>query len=398
MRHSFFFRSVFSVGKAGTTEYADHTESTERSRAAKLVLSLLICLAFVCSASAQSVDIFQRKPIEERMLRVAKWQLANPNHELFDWTNGAFFAGIFAAYETTKSKELWDAMVAMGEKNKWGPGRRFDHADDIVINQTYLDMYRITKDRKMLQPTIDVVTRLKTDAAKGPQVEKNGILWWWCDALFMAPPTLAKVAAITGDKSYLELNDKFFRETYDRLYNKEERLYARDASYLINEKGEGKREANGQKIFWSRGNGWVAGGLVRLIKELPKNHPTREFYIKQYRDMMDRVAGLQQPDGMWRSSLLDPAAYPGGESSGTGFYIYAMAWGINNKMLDRKKFLPVVKRAWTGLNTLVQPDGKVGWTQPIGADPRRNFNADSWEVYGAGAFLLAGSEVAKLKL
>ncbi len=125
-------------------------------------------------------------------------------------------------------------------------------------------------------------------------------------------------------------------------------------------------EANGKKIFWSRGNGWVVGGLVRLLKELPKAHPKRDFYLKQYRDMMNRVVELQQPDGLWRSSLLDPASYPGGEASGTGFYIYAMAWGINNKLLDKKKFLPSVKKAWIGLNTLVHADGKVGWTQPIG--------------------------------
>jgi len=359
-------------------------------------LIFLFLVTFVATSIGQSVDVFKRKEIERRMLSVAKWQLANPKHELNDWTNGAFYAGVFAAYETTRSKEIWDAMVAMGEKNGWGPGKRFDHADDIVINQTYLDMYRITKDKKMLQPTVDVVAKIKSDGAKGREVTRNGIIWWWCDALFMAPPTLAKLAAITGDKSYLEMNDRYFRETYDRLYNKDERLYARDASYLINEKGEGKLEANGKKIFWSRGNGWVMGGLVRLLKELPKDHPTRDFYLKQFRDMADRVVELQQPDGLWRSSLLDPAAYPGGESSGTGFYTYSLAWGINNKLLDRKKFEPVVRKAWTGLNTLVHTDGMVGWTQPIGADPRRNFNADSWEVYGAGAYLLAGSEIVKL--
>lgn len=405
--------SVFSVVTAGTTEYTELTENTEKMvptdhmeltknmervrdvhRLVVAITTILIGLLAATSSFAQSADIFKRKAIEARMLRVAKWQLANPNHEPTDWTNGAFYAGVFAAYETTKSKELWDAMVKMGETNKWGPGRRFDHADDIVINQTYLDMYRITKDRKMLQPTIDVVERIKKEPSR--EVEKNGIIWWWCDALFMAPPTLAKLAAITGSKSYLEMNDKFFRETYERLYDEDERLYARDASYLIDKDGKGKREANGKKVFWSRGNGWVAGGLVRLIKELPDNHPTREFYLQQYMQIMNRVAGLQQPDGLWRSSLLDPDAYPGGESSGSGFYIYAMAWGINNGFLDRQKFMPIVKKAWTGLNTLVHEDGKVGWTQPIGADPRRNFNADSWEVYGAGAYLLAGSEVVKL--
>jgi unsaturated rhamnogalacturonyl hydrolase len=348
------------------------------------------------STRAQSVDPFNRKTIEARMIGVAEWQLAHPKHEQYDWTNGAFYAGVFAAYKTTKSQVLWKALNDMGEKNGWKPGPRFDHADDIVIAQTYIDMYRVAKDRKMIDATMNSVARIGRD--KSVEVEKNGIMWWWCDALFMAPPTLAKLAKTTGDKSYLELNDRLFQETYDRLYDKQEHLYARDASYLVNAKGEGKREANGKKVFWSRGNGWVAGGLARLLEELPKDHPKREFYLTQYRDILTRVAELQQPDGLWRSSLLDPASYPGGESSGSGFYVYAMAWGVNNKLLDRAKFLPVIKKAWTGLDTLVHTDGMVGWTQPIGADPRRNFSAESWEVYGAGAYLLAASEVVKLKI
>ena len=248
----------------------------------------------------------------------------------------------------------------------------------------------------MIQPLIDTVERIKIE--KGEQVAKHGITWWWCDALFMGPPTLAKLARTTGDKSYLALNEKLYRETYERLYDKQEHLYARDAAFLIDAKGEGKRETNGKKVFWSRGNGWVVAGLVRLLKELPKDHPTRSFYLEQYKEIVARVAEVQQPDGLWRASLLDPDSYPGGESSGTGFHTYAMAWGINNKILDRKKYLPVVRKSWTALNTLVHADGMVGWTQPVGFDPRRNFSADSWEVYGAGAYLLAASEIAKLKL
>ncbi|HVE56675.1 MAG TPA: glycoside hydrolase family 88 protein [Pyrinomonadaceae bacterium] len=361
----------------------------------QIVFLLLVSLIFALNAGAQTAGIFQKKTIKAKMLKVADWQLKNPKHELYDWTNGAFYAGVFAAYETTKSPEIMKALMEMGERNNWQTGKRFDHADDIVISQTYIDIYRLKKDRKMIQPTIDAIRKIQTE--KSTEVEKHGIIWWWCDALFMAPPTLAKLGKTLNDKTYYELNDKFFMETYNLLYDKQEKLFARDAGYLINEKGEGRKEANGKKIFWSRGNGWVAGGLVRLLKELPKDYPNRAFYENLYKEMMERVLLLQQTDGLWRSSLLDPEAYPGGEASGSGFYLYAMAWGVSNKMLDKNKFLPAIKKGWTGLNALVKEDGKVGWTQPIGADPRKNFDAESWEVYGAGAYLLAGSEIIKLK-
>src|SRR5215203_1897433 len=215
--------SVVKIVKVGTAEYTEYTERRRHKQTRiGVALYLVAILVLFSSVPAQRPDIFKRKVVEARMLQVAKWQLANPNHELYDWTNGAFYAGVFAAYETTHSKDLWNAMIEMGEKNKWGPGKRFDHADDIVINQTYLDLYRITKDKKMLQPTIDVVERIKKEPSQ--QAEQRGIIWWWCDALFMAPPTLAKLASITGDRSYLELNDKFFQQTYDRLYDKQERL------------------------------------------------------------------------------------------------------------------------------------------------------------------------------
>lgn len=361
----------------------------------KIFSLFLILFVLSVNLQAQTIDIFKKDFIKSRMLKVADWQLKNPKHQLTDWTNGAFYAGVFATYETTKSPEIMTAMMEMGEKNNWQIGRRFDHADDIAISQTYIDLYRIKKDKKMIQPTVDAIKKIQAEPSN--EVKKHGIIWWWCDAIFMAPPTLAKLGKTLKDKSYYELNDKFFQETYDRLYNKEEDLYARDASFLINEKGEGKREANGKKIFWSRGNGWVLGGLVRLLNELPKDYPKRNFYLQNFREMSEKILALQQLDGLWRASLLDPDSYPGGESSGSGFYTYALAWGINNKILDKKKYLPAVKKSWIGLNSLVHENGKVGWTQPIGADPRKNFDAESWEVYGAGAYLLAGSEVIKLK-
>ena len=339
-------------------------------------------------------DVFDKEYIKNKMVDATNWQLKNPKHTLTDWTNGAFYTGVFAAYQTTHSQVLLDSLMAMGERNKWLPHNRFDHADDIVISQTYIDLYRLKNDKRMLQATLDSIQKLRT--TKGHEATKHGIAWWWCDALFMAPPTLAKLSKDLSTPQYLQLNDSLFQECYDLLYDKGEHLFYRDANYLLNEKGEGKREGNGQKVFWSRGNGWVLAGLARVLMEMPMDYPKRPFYVKLFKEMAEKIQLLQQADGLWRASLLDPLAYPGGEGSGSGFYCYALAWGINNGVLDKAQYTPSVKKAWIGLNMLISEEGRLGWVQPIGADPRRNFSADSWEVFGTGAFLLAGSEVIKL--
>ncbi|WP_423126769.1 glycoside hydrolase family 88/105 protein [Gaoshiqia sp. Z1-71] len=364
----------------------------KRTVISSLFFFFLISFSFGTSPSDK---IFAAKQIKKTMLKATFWQLDHPKHELYDWTNGAFYAGVVAAYETTGSKKIWKALLEMGEANEWKAGPRLTHADDHAIGQTYIDVYRITGNPKMIDPFRQTMDEFM--ATSYPVQEPlRPITWWWCDALFMAPPALVKLGITLDDDRYLKYNDRLFKECYDLLYDQDEDLFARDKSYQLNW-SEPKREANGQKIFWSRGNGWVMGGLVRVLEELPQDYANRSFYETIFLEMSARIAGLQREDGLWRASLLDPDAYPGGEASGSGFFTYALAWGLNRGLLDKDKYLPVIRKAWIGLNSLVQPDGRVGWCQPIGADPRKNFTAESWEVYGTGAFLLAGSEVIKIE-
>ena len=100
-------------------------------------------------------DVFNKNYIKKTMIKVVDWQLKNPKHVLTDWTNGAFYTGVMAAYETTKSAKILDSLMSMGNRNKWQPHNRFDHADDIVISQTYIDLYRFKKDKKMNQGLLE---------------------------------------------------------------------------------------------------------------------------------------------------------------------------------------------------------------------------------------------------
>ena len=337
-------------------------------------------------------------PVLAAMQRVADWQLANPSaHKATDWTQGAGYAGMMALAGISSDPKYRDAMRAMGETNAWKPGTRKFHADDQCAGQTYTELYFLYREPQMIAPLKErfddilnnptTVTSLEFKQPKGAATEN----WSWCDSLFMAPPAWVRLYAATGDQKYLDFAVKNWWRTTDFLYDKDEHLFFRDSTYFK------KTEANGKKVFWGRGNGWVMGGLVRVLQYLPMNHPDRPRFEQLFKDMSDKVLTCQQPDGLWHSSLLDPESYPLKETSGSGFFTYALAWGVNQGLLDRAKFEPAVQKAWTALVGCVDADGKLTHVQPIGADPKK-FANDSTEVYGVGAFLLAGSEVYRMSV
>lgn len=302
---------------------------------------------------------------------------------------------MLALAKISDSPKYRDALVAMGEANGWKPGPRVYHADDLAVSQTYAGLYLIYRDPKMIAPTR---ARLDAILATPSQVQSLDFhqpydqvsqLWSWCDALFMAPPVWMQMYAATGDQRYLDYAVKNWWVTTDYLYDPDEHLYFRDSTYFE------RRESNGKKVFWSRGNGWVMAGLIRVLEVLPGNHPSRPRFERLFQDMAGAVLKAQQPDGLWRASLLDPESYPLKETSGSGFYTYALAWGVNQGLLDGAKFKPAIRKAWAALVDCVEPDGKLTHVQPIGSDPKK-FADDSTEVYGVGAFLLADSEVYRM--
>ena len=155
------------------------------------------------------------------------------------------------------------------------------------------------------------------------------------------------------------------------------------------------KEANGSKVFWGRGNGWVFAGLPVILNELPAGYENKVYFEKLFKDMAVKILSLQTQDGFWHASLLDPASYPNPEMSATAFFVYGFAWGINNGYLDKNAYLPAIIKGWKSMVANVDPDGKVGFIQPIGADPKA-VTSDMTEVYGVGGFLMAGTEITKL--
>ncbi len=359
-----------------------------------LAASVAFAALTVGAESNQPSAVFEREAVLAQMQRVADWQLAQPpRHAADEWTSGAMYVGMLAMAKVARTPKYHDAMMEMGRKQEWKPGKRVYDADDQCVCQTYLDLYLQHHEPAMIRPTQErfdfILAHPSTNNLMYPAKGRPRERWLWCDALFMAPPAWVRMYAATGEKKYLDFMDREWWATSDFLYDKAEHLYYRDNNYFD------KREANGKKVFWSRGNGWVLAGLGRVIELLPSDFVHRKAYEGQYREMAERIAALQQPDGLWHSSLLDPESYPLKEASGSGFFTYGLVWGINHRMLDRKKFEPVVRKSWQALLECVTPEGKLEHIQPIGSDPK-TFDASSTEVYGVGAFLLAGSEMYRL--
>jgi unsaturated rhamnogalacturonyl hydrolase len=354
-------------------------------------------------------DIFSRAAVADAMARAFDWQIDHIVYEAplpdggtqpvsdTEWVRGAFFAGVMAASNATGDSRYLAAAMDISRRNGWQPGPRPRHADDLCIAQTYAQLYLLERDPVMIEATVARLEAMIADPRPGPVAGwSEDDNWSWCDALFMAPPTMALIAEATGDRRFLDLMNTMWWETYGYLYDEAEHLWYRDGRYVIQPDGSGPRTPNGNKIFWSRGNGWVFAGLALVLEHMPADYPDRQRYEQLFRDMAAALVAVQGEDGLWRSSLLDPGEYPIPESSGSGFFTFGLAWGVNNDLLDAEIFLPAVHRGWQGLIWALQPSGKLGWVQQIGYDPR-SVSADDSMEYGTGAFLMAGSEILKLR-
>lgn len=360
---------------------------------------LFVTALLVISFSSCKQEAFYKWDDCKAMVKALEWQEDHPiiSESPTDWTNGAYYAGVCRAHASTHDEAYLEALVEMGRTNKWQPWERYYHADDLAICSSYLYLKSQGVQDVEVLPTAQIINDhlFKSHQWKHADESSNQrILWWWCDALFMAPPLLVDYANEVNDYTYLDEMHKYYQQTYELLYDKEEHLFARDLRYVCDGEPD-LREKNGQKIFWSRGNGWVIGGLALMLDQMPADYQHRPFYEALYTTMASRLKAIQPEDGLWRTSLLHPEAYSHGEVSGSGFYTFSLAWGINNGLLNKEEYLPTVNKAWKALRQCQHADGMVGWVQNIGASPEPA-TEDSWQNYGTGAFLLAGSEVVKL--
>ncbi|MET0463018.1 MAG: glycoside hydrolase family 88 protein [Chitinophagaceae bacterium] len=315
------------------------------------------------------------------------------------WTRAVYYEGLMALYAVDKKKVYYDYALQWGEKHKWGlrEGVKTRNADNQCCGQTYIDMYLI--DKKKNPERIEEIKGAIDLMMTTPKVDD----WNWIDALQMAMPVFVKLGNLTGDTSYSKRMYEMYAFTKYKhggkgLYNAAEKLWWRDKDFVPPYK-----EPNGEDCYWSRGNGWVVAALAKTLEGLPVSDRHYEEYLEDYKDMLTALLPIQRADGYWNVSLHDSTHFGGKELSGTALFVYGMAWGINNKVIDRQTYLPVLLKAWNAMvEECVHPNGKLGFVQGTGKEPKDGQpvaydSSPDFEDYGLGCFLLAGTEVLKLK-
>ncbi|SHE47627.1 glycoside hydrolase family 88/105 protein [Chryseobacterium takakiae] len=315
------------------------------------------------------------------------------------WTRAVYYEGLMALYKIHPKKEYYDYALDWSQKHNWDMmrGTFTRNADNQACGQTYLDLYEI--DGKKHPERIKYV-KMSMDSmiASGKSDD-----WWWIDALQMGMPIFTKLGRITGDKKYFDKNYEMYAFTKYKhggngLYNPKDKLWWRDKSFVPPYK-----EPNGEDCYWSRGNGWVIAALARTLQDTPKSDPHYQEYLQDYKDLLSALVPIQREDGFWNVSLHDPTNFGGKEMTGTALFVYGMAYGINNNLIDKKTYLPVLTKAWTAIvKDSVQPNGFLGWVQGTGKEPKDgqplSVNKEpDFEDYGLGCLLLAASEVYQLK-
>ncbi|NLG18708.1 MAG: glycoside hydrolase family 88 protein [Fibrobacter sp.] len=370
---------------------------------------ILTCVVLLFSAvSALEIKLPQREQILVKMKAandyfMDKWpdpcsSCLVGNRPSNIWTRAVYYEGSLAYYAASHDSAALNHALRWGEFHSWNlrGGTMTTNADNQCAGQVYIDLYRINQQPERISSIKTCIDRMVASGADNR--------WTWIDAIQMAMPVFAKLGALLNDTRYF---DKMYR-LYDYsksdlgLYNESDHLWWRDASFV------NAKTPSGKNVYWSRGNGWVFAALVRVLSELPDSDPHRQEYETVFKEMAGALAALQRDDGFWNENLADPEHFGGPEVTGTGLFVYGMAWGVNKRMLSRDEYLPVIIKAWSAIaDSAIFPDGRLGYVQGTGdspgdngagvtdAAPSRDIVPD-FDDYGLGCVLLAGSEMVKL--
>ncbi len=348
--------------------------------------------------------VFAADPYAANWRRVADRLVeAPPDAFPFNWGEGVQMIGLMKIHERTAEPryadyaEKWAALFTgrdLEELLKTGrqaAGPRPGYCGYWSPATAILLLHRARPKQEYLRLARGVAAFIRDGAERGPDGALGhwqGSHQLWVDTLYMACPLLS----LLGKQDRRpELIDDAARQilAYARpLQNATTGLF-----YHMWDWQTRQRTAD----FWGRGNGWVLMSLADTLEAPEAGDPLAAQLTRVAQAQAKGLTATQDSDGLWHTVLDDPASYA--ECSASSMIVYGLLKLMRMGALPASYRRPAL-RAWKAVNERFVKDGLVLGVS-AGTDPGntsyyrgRGQGAQTW---GTGAYLMAGSEVARLR-
>lgn len=313
-----------------------------------LIISFVSALGlFGCSNSA-GLQIFGEK---KSPAEIGKLLLADFNsRQEFMMYNVAEFSSIHyaeacAAFgalkvagklgDSSSIKKIFKRYERVAEN---GPLNTKNHVDANVYGILPLELFMQTSDSAYFREGIELADIQWENPLPNGMTNQTR---YWIDDIYMISSLQVQAYRATGRMIYLE-RAAFEIDSYIKKLQQPNGLFF---------------HGNESKLFWGRGNGWVAAGLAELLSELPETNPYYTSIHGGYIKMMNSLKAFQCEDGMWRQLIDNSEAWK--ETSASAMFGFAVCVGVKKGLLDKNQFKPVYEKAWNSLCNYVNADGKI---------------------------------------
>ncbi len=248
------------------------------------------------------------------------------------------YGALQVAAQLGDSKRLTALQTKYLEIPDFGTLADYHHVDGSVIGIVPLELYKTLGDEKLKQQGLWLADAQWNNPWDNGMTSQSR---YWIDDIYMINAIQMQAYRLTENAKYLD------------------RAALNTRAYLKKIQQENGLFWHGPEapFFWGRGNGWVAAGIAELLRELPSEHEEYAEIVRRYRIMMKTLLKHQADSGMWRQLVTSPESWE--ESSATAMFAWSMLVGIQQGILDKKRYMPAVLSAWQGLLSQLGEDGRL---------------------------------------
>ena len=322
----------------------------------KLIPATFIGLIFFTNVSAQSwVDsVAMHGRVVYMPAEKYKW----------DWGQATFLNSLKQLYHASSEEKRATYFeyikTAMAVSDKVANGK---HPNAVASAHGIAFLARITGDKNYT----DKANGIYADYLNIPRASNGGVshraetIELWDDTVYMLSMFLLEMYKLTGDEKYIVHFLEQFNAHNKELTDQKTGLWVHgwDADSVFYDDGCSIKNwpdkiTHRNDQIWARGNGWVGMALADALETVGRKSKFWKPLEKGLVHFVSAVAPFQdKSSGHWYQLVTLPALQGNFlESSCTAMFSYAITKGMQLKILDKKKYMPMVEASYAGLQKM----------------------------------------------